>query len=197
MISVPFSLSRFRRENQFDSSRIDPSIARGIVEAVQLAWLERGEKEGGRRLIRLGNFRVVGLHFVSAAINPASWISLSFSLFLSLVSAFAFTLNAISLSRPTTSSKIFLSVSPTSDPSFFHVLFNETSSPTIEYPTVKMLFIIEHSASTFYVSFPPSNVQPLLSNNNSFLQSNAPFMKFITSFHLTSLFFFLPHFSAN
>lgn len=83
------------------------------------------------------------------------------------------------------------------DPSFFHVLFNETS-PTIEYPTVKMLFIIEHSASTFYVSFPPSNnVQPLLSNNNSFLQSNAPFMKFITSFHLTSLFFFLPHFSGN
>lgn len=80
MISVPFSLSRFRRENQFDSSRIDPSIARGIVEAVQLAWLERGEKEGGRRLIRLGNFRVVGLHFVSTAINPASWIYLSLSL---------------------------------------------------------------------------------------------------------------------
>ena len=103
-----FSLSRFRREDQFDSSRIDPSIVHGIVKAVQLARFERGEKVDGRRLIRLGNFRVVGLHFVSAAINPASWVSLSLSL--SLVSAFAFTLNAISLSRPTTSSKIFLLV---------------------------------------------------------------------------------------
>lgn len=74
-----FSLSRFRREDQFDSSRIDPSIVHGIVKAVQLARFERGEKVDGRRLIRLGNFRVVGLHFVSAAINPASWVSLSLS----------------------------------------------------------------------------------------------------------------------
>lgn len=84
------------------------------------------------------------------------------------------------------------------DPSFFHVLFNETS-PTIEYPTVKMLFIIEHSASTFYVSFPPSNPSSRIIIR--FCSRTPPLWNLLPRSTLflvdNSLFFFLPHFSAN
>lgn len=158
------------------------------------------KRRGGRRLIRLGNFRVVGLHFVSAAINPPSWISFSLFLFLSLVSAFAFTLNAISLSVETTSSKVFLFVALRG--SLFLPRFIQRDLPdnrisdsqnaiyywalSIDFLSFRSLPRTFNPSSRIIIRFcsrtPP--LWNLLPRSTLFLVDN-------------SLFFFLPHFSAN